>query len=99
VACVDALFQTLLNRTPNASEESIGVQDLARLGPIGFARQTLTSTEMRERAVDASYAGLLRRPADAAERTFWTQSLASGQLSFRDLEVQFLSSQEYFAAS
>jgi protocatechuate 3,4-dioxygenase beta subunit len=92
-----AVYQQLLNRRPDIN----GLYDWALLLQEGVPRQQVVSSiwasaEHRSREVDQFYAHFLGRPADAAGRAAWVDTLLSGA-SENDVIRAFLTSPEYNA--
>ena len=66
-----ALYQQLLNRTPNTSEVAYWVKAKAAIGAYNVALGFLTSTEMRRRVIDGAYHTYFSRAADTTAFNTW----------------------------
>jgi hypothetical protein len=88
---VQALYQALLGRSANSNELAGWGKALAAVDRQGVALAILQSQEFRTDQVDANYAALLHRPADAGLGGW----VASG-LDLHALRVGFESGTEFF---
>jgi hypothetical protein len=90
---VQALYQLLLNRTPDANELAGWVNNLASLGQQGVALSFLTSGEFRADQFEGYYNALLHRPSDPGGTAYWV----STGLSLEGVRLAFETGSEFFA--
>jgi uncharacterized repeat protein (TIGR01451 family) len=94
-AFVTALYQTVLNRAPDASGLASWVQFLQVIGSrLEVARGFWESAEHRGLQVDGLYAAFLHRAADTGGRAFWVAALQAG-VSETDVALAILMTPEY----
>jgi hypothetical protein len=101
---VNAVYQDLLSRLPNAGDlafwsgslDAAGVSAAAR---IAFVSAVATSAEYRSAVIGgigtSFYLTYLGRPSDAGGVGFWAAQMASG-LTFEQVRLAFVGSPEYF---
>lgn len=89
---VQALYQQLLNRTPQASEVASWVNALPRLGRSGVALGFLASLEYRTDLFTSYYETLLHRVPSPTETQLWSQS----GLDVLSVRIDIESSAEFF---
>lgn len=94
---LNAVYQDLLGRTPDATGRTFFLQ---LLGSTGGTRTTvadliLNSQEFRERFVQAQYQNILRRGADPTGLTFFVNAFRNGARD-EDVIAFLFGSQEYF---
>jgi hypothetical protein len=93
---VDAMYQDLLNRTPDAAGEQFWVKTIAAGTPrdtvaLGFA----TSPEREAVIVQGDYQKFLGRSAIAPEVNFWVSSFTTG-VTNEQIIAGFVSSPEFY---
>ncbi len=71
---VNALYQLLLNRSPNGTDLSYWINQVQMVGQQGVALAFLTMPEYRTDTVTGYYNNLLHRPPDTNGLTYWVNS-------------------------
>jgi hypothetical protein len=92
------LYASVLGRPLDvASEVSWETALASGLSRAQLVKQVLGSAEFNKNQVDAIYADVLHRRADAGGLSYWQQSLLENKISTDLLTTTFLASDEYYA--
>jgi hypothetical protein len=96
-AWVDAMFENLLGRAPDAQGENYWVNQLAQgASKSAVAYGFAGSVERETQRVTDDYFGYLGRAPDAAGLNYWVNQFTSGAQTNEDLITGFLSAWEYY---
>jgi len=105
-AYIAALYQAVLNRSPDTGGFNFWVQQLqagvsrsmiAQAFELSVEHRVIEVNQFYDGNVNPPHGGFLHRPADDAGRAVWVNALVSGQ-SEAAVAVAFLTSPEYTAA-
>ncbi|HWY87818.1 MAG TPA: hypothetical protein VNX28_13895, partial [Gemmataceae bacterium] len=93
---VAGLYVNILNRTPDAATQLQAVSALANQTVNSFALSLINSTEGLSTIVNDAWLAILRRPATATEIQSWVAQLQSNQVSFDQMQIDLLTSVEFY---
>jgi hypothetical protein len=95
-ALAAALFEDILNTTPNAPMVTSLVQSMGNQTLQDVVHELLTSDTALVGQIDDAYRLTLRRPASGGEAELWLPQLKAGTLSLDELAKRLLASQEFY---
>jgi hypothetical protein len=97
-AYVTGVYQDLLNRKPTSSEKSNWNSKLTNgsATPAQLVQSLMASHERHLQLVDGFYQEYFNRKADKGGETFWTGELDKSARTQENVEIELLSSVEYY---